>query len=154
MKSHEGKEWVGIDTNVLVFADDVTSPHNDVAKKYLEDAFRGSIHVCLSHQVLMEYFSVITSPHRVKHPLSIPEAKDRLLFLNRTRRIKKIYPSRTSLKRCIELCAQNSIKGVKIFDVYYATVLLDNKIYKLITQNEKDFNFITGLRTVNPFTPC
>ena len=138
----KGGERIGVDTNVLVFADDASNPHYSKAKGYLEDAIKGDITLCLSHQILAEYFSVITNPQRVRQPLSVEEAKERVLFLNRTRRIKKIYPKRSTLKRCIEFCAKNQIYGIQVFDVYFATVLLDNNIHKLITQNTKDFRYL------------
>jgi len=146
-------DLVGVDTNVLVFADDSSSAHHEKAKRILEDALTGSSRMCLSHQVLAEYFSVVTSAARAKEPLSAQEAKERVLFLNKARAIKKIHPKRSTLKRCIEFCAQHDIKGVRVFDVLYAITLLDNGVRKLLTQNLRDFGSLKekGFEAINPF---
>lgn len=132
-------EYAGIDTNILVYADDSSSPHYEIAKHCLERALKDDLKVCLSHQILSEYFSVITSTRMAGFPLSAEEAKGRVLFLNRTRRVKKVYLKRSTLKRCIEFCAEQGITGARIFDAFYATTLLDNGVRRLITQNTKDF---------------
>jgi len=150
----KGAELIGLDTNVLIYADDPSSPNHLKAKSYLEDALRGSLNICLSHQILAEYFSVITSPKTVKSPLRVEDAKERILFLNKTRAIKKIYPKRSTLKRCVKFCATKNIVGVRIFDALYATTLLDNRVQKLLTQNVKDFTPFEelGLNLINPFS--
>ena len=144
---------MGLDTNILVFADDAASSNYDKARKILEGALSGASHVCLTHQVLAEYFSVITSPRRVSKPLSVREAKERVLFLNRSRKIKKVYPKRSTLRRCVELCEQHNIRGARIFDALYAMTLLDNGIRRLATQNQRDFEVFRdrGLEIINPF---
>jgi predicted nucleic acid-binding protein len=144
-------KWVGLDTNILVLADDPSSPHHAKAKMILEDAFQGSLQVCISPQILAEYYSVITSSRRMRNPLSITEARERILFLNKSRRIKKVFPKRLTLKKAVELSAQNGIQGARIFDVIYAVTLLENNIRHLLTQNVKDFSFINNLKIENPF---
>lgn len=142
-------ELVAIDTNILIIADDSSNLSHRKAKSILESALKGLLKACLSHQILAEYFSVITSSRRVKNPLSAKEAKDRIVFLNNTRRIKKIYPKHSTLRRCVELCAEKNLQGARVFDVYYAMTLLDNKVYKLITQNTKDFRLFKKLQLID-----
>lgn len=144
----------GIDTNILVYADDSSSPYNLKSKSYLEGALKGDLEICLSHQILAEYFSVITSPKAVRSPLAVEDAEKRVLFLNKTRAFKKIYPKRSTLKKCVKFCARKNIGGPRIFDALYAMTLLENKVHKLITQNIKDFIPFKelGLDAVNPFS--
>lgn len=141
-------KMVGLDTNILVYADDPLSSHYRTAKQVLEAAFRGVLQLCLSHQVLAEYFSVITRSQKVANPLTAAEAKDRVLFLERTRRIKKIYPKHSTLRRCVELCAEYNIQGLRIFDALYGLTLLDNKVHQLLTNNPKDFIFLKDLESL------
>lgn len=144
---------VALDTNILVIADDTSNANHHKAKTYLEKALTGSLQTCLTHQILAEYFSVITSPQRSEHPLSVDEATARVLYLNKTRRIKKVYPKRSTLKRCIQFCAEHGIRGSQVFDAIYATTLIDNRISKLATENTKDFAPFKnlGLQVMNPF---
>lgn len=141
----------GLDTNIFVFADDPLSPHHNQAKSILENALKGALRACISPQILAEYFAVITSKRQVQHPLTVEEAKNRVLFINKIRRIKKVYPKRSTLKKSIALCAQHGLQGAHIFDAFYATTLLDNNVHKLITQNRKDFLAFKDMETENPF---
>ena len=145
------KELFALDTNILVFADDPSSVVHSLAKNYLEEAFKGSRPVCLSPQILAEYFAVITNPKRIKNPLSVQEAATRVLFLNKSHHIKKIYPKHSALKRSAQFCAKHNIRGARIFDVFYALTLIDNGIHTLVTQNTKDFVFFKELKLINPF---
>jgi len=144
-------ETTGLDTNVLVLADDAASPHNARAKAILEQVLKGSLRACISQQVLAEYFSVVTSPRRLARPLKVNEAMERVRFLSKSRKIRKIYPKRSTLLRCVEYCAGKGITGPRIFDAQYAFTLMDNGIKRLITQNVRDFSAFEGLKAENPF---
>lgn len=148
-----GGDVVGLDTNILVYADDPSSNHHLRAREYLERALKLSIQACLSHQILAEYFSVVTSEKKVKQPLTVEEARERVIFLNRIRAIKKIYPKRSTFRRSVEFCAKHGIQGVRIFDAVYAITLLDNHVKKLITRNAADFKPFQelDLEVINPF---
>ncbi len=144
-------EYRGLDTNILVFADDASNTYHAAAKHVLEAVFLGETKACLSPQVLAEYYSVITSPKRVRSPLSPEEAKGRILFLNQSRILKKIHPKRSTLKRSVEHCAQHGIRSAQLFDILYAQTLLDNGVRTLLTQNTKDFRTFENLNVQNPF---
>jgi len=132
-------ELVGLDTNVLIYADDPSSVLHPAARGVLEEVFRGLWRACISPQILAEYYSVITSVKRCKNPLSAEEAKERVVWLNRVRILKKIYPRRSVLRRSVEFCAQKDIRGPRIFDVVYGITLLDYGVRRLKTNNVKDF---------------
>ena len=150
----KGSELTGIDTNVLVIADNPSHPHHYKARKILEDVLSGVTKGCISHQVLAEYYAVITSRQKIEQPLSAEEAKVRVLYLEKGRKLKKIYPKRSTLKRCILFCAEKDIRGAKFFDALYAMNLLDNGVRKLLTQNIRDFVPFKerGLDLVDPFS--
>ena len=142
---------VALDTNILVIADDPSSPHHETAKNLLERVLSGSLGACISQQVLGEYFSVVTSTRRINRPLTGDEAAQRILFLARSRRLKKVYPRHSTLERSVALCARLGIGGARFFDILYAITLLDNNIHRLMTQNVSDFKMVPGLIPENPF---
>lgn len=149
-----GSDLIGIDTNVLVIADNPSHPNHYQARKILEDILNKQIKGCLSHQILAEYYAVVTSGQKVEQPLSAEEAKERVLYLEKVRSLKKVYPKRSTLKRCVMFCSEKDIRGAKFFDALYAMNLLDNGVRKLITQNMKDFAHFRdkGLEIENPFS--
>ncbi len=145
--------WVGLDTNILVHATDPSGHHYEKAREVIVKILQGTLHGCLSQQVLAEYFAVMTSG-RLEHPLSVEEAKERVLILSRARRIKKLYPKRRTFRKCIEFCAKNEIQGRRFFDAFYAFTLIENGVKRLMTQDTKDFRFFEGqLEIMDPFHP-
>lgn len=145
-------ELVALDTNVLVYADDPSHPNHRRAREVLEKVLTGSLRACLTQQVLAEYYAVVTGGHRIEKPLSAMGAKERVVLLSRSRRIKKIYPKRFTFRRCIDFCAKEDIRGARVFDAIYAFTLLENGVGKLITQNAKDFGPFKGELEIIPLT--
>jgi predicted nucleic acid-binding protein len=63
-----------VDTNVLVYATQVTSPHREVARRALEHHAEGPERLCISRQVLREYLAVVTRPQLFASPVPMAEA--------------------------------------------------------------------------------
>ena len=59
-----------IDTNILVYAHNLDSPHNSPSKETIRRAIAGDFTGYLSIRNLVEFFSVITNPKRVTNPLA------------------------------------------------------------------------------------
>jgi predicted nucleic acid-binding protein len=144
-------EVVALDTNVLVYADDPASPFHPVARRILEEGLLGQRRLCVSPQILAEYFSVITSPKHGPNPLSPEEGAARAGRLARSRRIGRVHPKRGTIARCLASCAARGLRGPRIFDALYAMTLLDNGVRTLLTANVRDFTGIPDLKVVNPF---
>ncbi len=63
-----------LDTNILVYAADETSPFHQDAKALREKGMKGEMSLCICPQVLSEYFAIITDPKRVNEPRTQKEA--------------------------------------------------------------------------------
>jgi predicted nucleic acid-binding protein len=145
------RDLIGIDTNVLIPAFISSHPNHKKAKAIFEEGLQRKRELCITQQILAEFFSVVTRAGTP--PLSCREAADIVLYLNNLRRIRKIYPNRSVIKNCLILCLKYRIRGAKFFDALYATTLLNKGVKKLLTQNVKDFYFFReeGLEILNPF---
>jgi predicted nucleic acid-binding protein len=60
---------VVFDTTILVYAYNKSSPNQKQASKILKQALKGEIDVCLTSEVIYEFYAVITNPKRVECPL-------------------------------------------------------------------------------------
>ena len=93
---------------------------------------------------------MVTSSRRIPHPLTAAEARQRVDFILRSRKIVKLAPGPQTLRRCVAFCSENGIRGPRIFDLYLAWTLLDNGVNHLVTFDTKDFLDIPGLQTRLP----
>jgi predicted nucleic acid-binding protein len=76
--SAEGLEFV--DTNVLVYAFDLSAREKHATASQLIERLWGGGNGCLSVQVLQEFFVTVT--RKVKQPLPVSEARDRVRELS------------------------------------------------------------------------
>ncbi len=83
-----------LDTNILVYAADETSPFHQDAKVLREKGINGEVSLCICPQVLSEYFAIITDPKRVNEPRTQKEAVFELEKYFSSKNILKIYPGK------------------------------------------------------------
>ena len=70
-----------LDTNILVYAADETSPSHQAAIALREKGLKGEIPLCICPQVLNEFFAIVTDPKRVSHPRTQKEALLEKVFI-------------------------------------------------------------------------
>src|SRR5689334_16139445 len=63
-----------VDTNVLVYLSDTSSPHHLAASTLCKRGERGELVLYLTPQIVLEYVSVVTNPKRVAAPLTMEQA--------------------------------------------------------------------------------
>lgn len=137
--SVKNRDSVALDTNILVYALFDGSPHYKAAFAFLSSGLKGEIKLCVAPNIIAEFYSVITNPSRVAEPLPVEEAALRALFLQKSRKIKKLYPSRSTIKRCLQFCQKYKLHGAQIFDAFYAALLKQHNVTTIATFNRKDF---------------
>lgn len=81
-----------LDANILVYADQAQDEHHEAAKALRDLGQRGALSLCVTPQVLNEYFAVVTNPRRVTRPLQPAEAMAEVEKYVRSRHIRKLYP--------------------------------------------------------------
>jgi toxin-antitoxin system PIN domain toxin len=140
-----------LDTNILVFAHNNDSPYHAKAKRIIADALDEKIAAYVTSQNLLEFYSVITSPRRVEHPLSSLAAADIVNSYWESRKIMKVLSSGRAMATAVGLVKKHNITKNGVFDCYLAATMKENGIGKIYTQNVKDFKRYSFLEVVNPF---
>jgi len=92
-----------VDTNVLVYAADMSSSFHERSRQLRDRGFRREIPLVVTPQVLMEFFAMITSPRRVTTPRSPEEARAEVEKYLHADRLQNIYPDQATLEHTIEL---------------------------------------------------
>jgi predicted nucleic acid-binding protein len=141
-----------IDTNVLVYAHDKSSPFQGPASELLKRALTGQFEAVLSIQNIAELYSVLTNSKRVKAPLE-PNAAKKIckLYLDASE-ISKLTLDGKTLSRALELASNEGITDGVFFDCLLAATMELAGIKKIYTENVDDFErFSDFLEAVSPF---
>ena len=139
-----------LDTNILIHAYNRASRFHGKAADVIRKALRGEIEVCLTPQILYEFFAVVTNPGRVEHPLSADEAADICLDLWECREIGKASLTATTPMKVFKLVRRLNLSGGKVFDCVLAVTAKENGVEKIYTENVEDFEFYDFLKVSNP----
>jgi predicted nucleic acid-binding protein len=140
-----------LDTNILVYAHDTLSPHYDEARELRDRASRGELPACISPQNILEFYSVVTNPRKLKNPLTPQQAlREVEIYLN-SRGIAKIYPIANTIFRTVELMRHFGVRRENTFDVYLIATMLDNGIRLVYTEDTSHFEKYGLLDVINPF---
>jgi len=141
-------EGILIDSNILIYAfDKDEKERNLIAKEILERMINGEIEIFLSTQNLSEFYYNATK--KIKEPLEIREAKEIISELISLSNVKIIKIYENTILGAINLSSEY---GISYWDALIVSVMKENNIYSIITENEKDFKKIKWLKVVNPFS--
>lgn len=137
-----------LDTNLLVFANHKGSPFHEKASCILIASLQGDLKACISSQNLLEFYSVMTNPSRVKPAPSISEISRICSDLWKSNKIKKIYPHENAALEAIEIAKEKGMRGPKIFDCLLAATMKKNRIDRIWTDNVSDLKHFDDLLVV------
>jgi hypothetical protein len=142
-----------IDTNIFVYAHNVSSPLIQKAKSFLEQIVANingteKTAIVIPLQVWAEFVNVCTR-QSIGKLLSIPEAIKVVRKYTELLRIPVIYPQPTQLQTFLTLLETTTTRK-KVFDVAPAATLKDNDVAGLCTVNVGDFKDSPFLQAENP----
>lgn len=142
---------VFLDSNILVYAINEKSPYYIGARAILDIINKGELRVCLSPQVLGEFYAVITNPRKLERALPPQEAADVVERFLSADAVLKLYPQKSTLKLTLKLVKHYQIKALDFFDAQVVATMLDNGVTTIYTVNEQDFAIFEEIEVINPF---
>lgn len=140
------RDKVFFDTNILYYTFDETEPEKKkVSEKLIEKVFNQEIIGVVSNQVLGELFN--SSP-RLRIPLD--KIKVLIKYLVASEKWYKINYTQYTVER-----AMNNFEKSKspFWDLLIGETMKENGVTEIVTENEKDFEKIPGIKVTNPFKP-
>jgi len=143
-------EYALIDTNVLVYAADKTSPFHQPAKILRNKGVDGKTSLCVCPQVLNEFFAIVTDPKRVGSPRSQEEALLEIEKYHRSGNILKIFPGPDVVEKTLGLLKRYNTTKQGIFDLYLVATMLSNNITRLYTYNQGHFTKFSEIELLSP----
>ncbi len=134
-----------IDSNILIYAINLTSPKHKKAQIFLQNHLDES---AVAHQNIFETLRVLTHPKFPK-PMKIEKAIDAVDSI--TQKCLIIAPDYKTHSIALELIKKYSMFSDMVFDTYLVVTAISNSIYEIATDNEKDFRKFSEINTINPF---
>lgn len=134
------------DTSILVYAyDDADPAKKERCSRYLSSVFQGKSKGYVSSQVLAELFNVLT--RHIKYPLDSDMAEAIVNDFIQSDRWTKVNYDWNTLRVAMQ-SSRNT--GVPIWDCLIAETMRESGLFSIVTENEKDFRRISGIKVINP----
>ena len=136
-----------LDTNILVYAFDITERDKHIiAKDLLFDLFSKEQISFISIQSLSEFFVISTK--KLPKPVDKKEARELIEKIIDSKNFRILKFNTNTVLSAID----SHIKyGASYWDALIAAVMQENMVNTIITENEKDFKKIPWLTVINPF---
>ncbi|KYC37844.1 nucleic acid-binding protein [Scytonema hofmannii PCC 7110] len=137
-----------LDTNVLAYVVNIKAAQHRAALEIFRPSEREIL--CISSQVLAEFYSYVTNPSILANPL---ESQDAVTRINRMCQMPhiRILPTPSSIhKRWMKLLEQRQVKNGQIFDLIHIAIMLENQVSKIYTFNVNDFIWCLDIEVIEP----
>ena len=135
-----------LDTNILVYAYDVSEKRRrEIAKGLVDEVWDAGGGV-VTLQNLSEFFFAVT--RKVQKPVPVVDAKTIVSDILRSSRWMVIDRNAGTLVKAMEIV--ESVRA-PFWDALIAVCMLEHGIEVIVTENEKDFKNVPGIAVMNPF---
>jgi predicted nucleic acid-binding protein len=135
-----------LDTNVLVYAYDVSERRRrEIAKALVDEVWNAGGGV-ITLQNLSEFFFAVT--RKVQKPVPVVDAKTIVSDILRSSRWMVIDRNAGTVMKAMEIV--ESIRA-PFWDALIAACMLEHGVEIIVTENQKDFKNIPGITIINPF---
>jgi len=139
-----------LDTNVLVYAADGTSPFYQPSRQLRDSGLHGEVSLCVFPEIFSEFFAVITDSRRVHNPRTQEEAATEIEKYLKAEHLLKLYPGPDVMEIMLELLRRYEIKKQEIFDLQLVATMLSNNIKRIYTFNREHFDRFSEIETREP----
>jgi len=138
-----------LDTNVLVHAAAAQSPLHVAAARLVDRGLKTDGIFCLAPQNLVEFAAVMTRPRNVSPPLTPSDVGRMVDVLYRSRRLKKIYPSRGTVLRAVRYGERSRVSGPVWYDLFLAFTMADAGVDTIVTEDVRHFRQFSFLKVLS-----
>jgi len=137
-----------VDANILLYAEDSSSPHHDRARKWWDDQLSGAGPVCLCWTIISAFIRISTNRRVFKNPLTMDEAVTRVDSWFVQPCVQIIQPRRRHWVIFQKLLLQSQALGNLVTDAHIAALALEHSC--LLYSTDADFSRFPGLKWKNP----
>ena len=139
-----------LDTNILVYAANTSSPFFKRAKAVRDQAASGKFVAYITPQICLEFFAILSNPKRLGEHVNISDAVRAVRAYQSTKHISLVLPKTTTHLHALELCERYKLSTQEVYDAYLIATALDNEIYTIISADNGMTRF-KEISVLNPF---
>ncbi|MDJ1182400.1 type II toxin-antitoxin system VapC family toxin [Roseofilum casamattae] len=137
-----------VDTNILAYVANTKASQHRAALEIFRPTEREIL--CVSSQVLAEFYSYITNPAILAKPLEPTEATFRIRRICQMPHIRLLSTPVDLFKRWMSLLEERSVTNGGIFDLLHIAIMLAHDIPTIYTFNTKDFTWCSEIEAIDP----
>lgn len=145
-----GVNSIFIDTNILVYATNITSPFHTAALNALQNLANASVPLWVSRQILREYLAVMLRTNFAT-PIPIIALTGQVRAFEAQFQITE--DNGTVTQNLLTLLETLTINSRLVHDANIVATMQSYNIHELLTHNVADFNRFAGLITIVPLIP-
>ncbi|QDZ39725.1 PIN domain-containing protein [Euhalothece natronophila Z-M001] len=140
-----------LDTNVLVYSIDLSSENRDKHRAALETIRPNETEIlCISPQILAEFYAVVTSSKSITNPISPQEAVSRIKRFSQMPNLRILPPPENLIDYWLPLLEETAVIGAEVFDRIHLATMLAYQIKRIYTFNKSDFNWYAKIQVIVP----
>lgn len=137
-----------VDSNILLYAFDSSSPHHETARNWLEATLAAREQVGLTWATILAFLRISTSPRLLDHPLSTDEATAIVSNWLQMPAITVLAPGEGHWEILHNLLLEGQVRGPLVTDAHLAALAIEHGATLCTT--DRDFTRFPGLRVLNP----
>ncbi|MEQ9370450.1 MAG: PIN domain-containing protein [Coleofasciculus chthonoplastes F3-SA18-01] len=137
-----------LDTNILAYVANTKAPQHKAALQIFRPTEREIL--CVSSQVLAEFYSYITNPAILASPLQPTEAIIRIKRICQMPHICLLSTPVDLFERWMSLLTERPVTNGGVFDLLHIGIMLAHQVNTIYTFNIKDFSWCSQIEAIDP----
>jgi len=137
-----------LDTNVLAYVVNTKAPQHRAALEVLRPSETEIL--CVSSQVLAEFYSYITNPAILAKPLEPREAISRIKRICKMPHVCLLSTPLDLFERWMTLLEERPVTNGVIFDLLHIAIMLAHQVTIIYTFNVNDFSWCSQIEVIDP----
>lgn len=136
-----------LDTNVLAYVANTKAPQHRAALEIFRPSETEIL--CVSSQVLAEFYSYLTNPAILTKPLEPTEAISRIKRICRMSHVRLLSTPMNLFELWMRLLEERPVTNGGIFDLLHIAIMLAHQVTSIYTFNVKDFSWCSQIEAID-----
>jgi predicted nucleic acid-binding protein len=143
-----GVKRIYLDTNILAYVANKKAPQHRAALDIFRPSEREQL--CVSSQVMAEFYSYLTNPAILATPLSPQDALYRIKRICQMSHVCLLSTPVNLFEGWMNLVESHPVTDGKIFDLLHIAIMLSHGIQSIYTFNADDFIWCNEIEVIEP----
>ena len=137
-----------IDSNILIYAYDETSPHHEAARRWLDGAVAEEDEIAIPLISLLAFMRVMTDPSLFGSPMGVADAGEIVAEWLSLPNVGMVQPTGRHFALLAELAQAGQARGAMMMDAHLAALAIEH--VATVCTTDRDFARFKGLRLEDP----